>query len=69
MVVLRALQGFAGGVLIPLALTCVIIFLPPRARPTGFAMFALTATFAPAIGPDHRWPTSPTSSTGATSSS
>jgi DHA2 family multidrug resistance protein len=51
MVVLRALQGFAGGVLIPLALTCVIIFLPPRARPTGFAMFALTATFAPAIGP------------------
>jgi MFS transporter, DHA2 family, multidrug resistance protein len=51
MVVLRALQGFTGGVLIPLALTCVIIFLPPRARPTGFAMFALTATFAPAIGP------------------
>jgi len=51
MVVLRALQGFTGGVLIPLALTCVIILLPPRARPTGFAMFALTATFAPAIGP------------------
>jgi DHA2 family multidrug resistance protein len=51
MVVLRALQGFSGGVLIPLALTCVILFLPPRARPTGFAMFALTATVAPAIGP------------------
>jgi DHA2 family multidrug resistance protein len=51
MVVLRALQGFTGGVLIPLALTCVIMFLPPRARPTGFALFALTATFAPAIGP------------------
>jgi DHA2 family multidrug resistance protein len=51
MVVLRALQGFSGGVLIPLALTCVVILLPPRARPTGFSMFALTATFAPAIGP------------------
>jgi DHA2 family multidrug resistance protein len=51
MVVLRALQGFAGGVLIPLALTCIILFLPPRARPTGFALFSLTATFAPAIGP------------------
>ncbi len=51
MVVLRALQGFSGGVLIPLALTCVLILLPPRARPVGFACFALSATFAPAIGP------------------
>ncbi len=51
MVVLRAAQGFAGGVLIPLALTCIIIFLPPRARPAGFAAYSLCATFAPAIGP------------------
>jgi DHA2 family multidrug resistance protein len=51
MVVLRACQGFSGGCLIPLALTVVITLLPPRARPTGFALFALTATFAPAIGP------------------
>jgi DHA2 family multidrug resistance protein len=51
MVVLRALQGFSGGVLIPLALTGAITLLPPRARPVGFAAFALTATFAPAIGP------------------
>jgi DHA2 family multidrug resistance protein len=51
MVTLRALQGFFGGVLIPLALTSVIVLLPERARPTGFAAFALTATFAPAIGP------------------
>jgi DHA2 family multidrug resistance protein len=51
MVVLRALQGFSGGVMIPLALTCVVTLLPPRARPTGFAMFSLSATFAPAIGP------------------
>jgi len=51
MVVLRALQGFAGGVMIPLALTCVITLLPERARPIGFAGNALTATFAPAMGP------------------
>ena len=51
MVVLRSIQGFTGGVLIPLALVCVMTLLPPRARPVGFSMFALTATFAPAIGP------------------
>jgi DHA2 family multidrug resistance protein len=51
MVVLRACQGFSGGVLIPLSLFCVIILLPERARPVGFSLFALTATFAPAIGP------------------
>jgi DHA2 family multidrug resistance protein len=51
MVILRACQGFAGGVLIPLALTCVLILLPPRALPTGLSVFALTATMAPAIGP------------------
>jgi DHA2 family multidrug resistance protein len=51
MVVLRAFQGFTGGVLIPLALVCVITLLPERARPVGFALFALSATFAPAIGP------------------
>jgi DHA2 family multidrug resistance protein len=51
MVVLRACQGFAGGVLIPLSLTCILTLLPEKARPTGFALFALTATMAPAIGP------------------
>ncbi|HYP63581.1 MAG TPA: DHA2 family efflux MFS transporter permease subunit, partial [Acidocella sp.] len=51
MVTLRALQGFTGGVLIPLSLLCVITLLPERARPVGFSLFALTATFAPAIGP------------------
>ncbi|MDR3521264.1 MAG: DHA2 family efflux MFS transporter permease subunit [Acidocella sp.] len=51
MVALRAIQGFAGGVLIPLSLTAVITLLPERARPMGFSMFALTATMAPAIGP------------------
>lgn len=51
MVVLRGLQGFFGGVLIPLAFTIIISMLPPAKRPAGFAGFAVTATFAPAIGP------------------
>jgi DHA2 family multidrug resistance protein len=49
--VLRALQGFSGGVLIPLAFTIIVAMLPPSKRPLGLAGFAVTATFAPAIGP------------------
>src|SRR5215472_204964 len=50
MIVLRALQGFSGGVLIPLAFT-IIMLLPKAKQPIGMALFALSATFAPAIGP------------------
>src|SRR5262249_14074611 len=51
MIVLRAVQGFTGGVLIPLALTLIIALLPPPKQPIGLALFAVSATFAPAIGP------------------
>jgi DHA2 family multidrug resistance protein len=51
MIVLRAVQGFAGGVLIPLAFTIIITMLPKSKQPIGLALFALSATFAPAIGP------------------
>ena len=51
MIVGRALQGLTGGALIPLAFTVNIIILPPSVRPIGNAIFAMTATFAPAIGP------------------
>ena len=51
MIVLRALQGFFGGVLIPLAFTITLTMLPRSQQPIGLAMFALSATFAPAIGP------------------
>ena len=51
MIVLRAMQGFFGGVLIPLAFTITLTMLPPSKQPAGLAMFALSATFAPAIGP------------------
>jgi DHA2 family multidrug resistance protein len=51
MIVLRAVQGFCGGVLIPLAFTITLTFLPKAKQPIGLALFALSATFAPAIGP------------------
>src|SRR3954451_17806853 len=65
MIVLRGLQGFFGGVLIPLAFTIIVAMLPPSKRAAGFAGFSVTATFAPAIGPtiggwlteNYGWPT------------
>jgi len=51
MIVFRAGQGFFGGALIPLAFTTVLQMLPPAKHATGFAMFGLTAIFAPSIGP------------------
>ena len=51
MILLRGLQGFSGGVLIPLAFTIVVSMLPPSKQPIGLAGFAVSATFAPAIGP------------------
>ena len=51
MIVMRGLQGFAGGILIPMAFTMVLTRLPRSQQPIGLAMFALSVTFAPAIGP------------------
>src|SRR5258705_9768347 len=51
MIALRAVQGFTGGTLIPLAFTLIITLLPKAKQPIGLALFALSATFAPAIGP------------------
>ncbi|MBD6615879.1 DHA2 family efflux MFS transporter permease subunit [Komarekiella sp. 'clone 1'] len=51
MIVFRALQGFAGGVLIPTAMTVVLTTLPPSKQAIGLAAFAITAVFAPSIGP------------------
>ncbi|MDF5723257.1 MAG: MDR family MFS transporter [Rhizonema sp. PD37] len=51
MVVFRAGQGFTGGVLIPMSLTIVLRTLPKAKQPIGLAMFSMTATFAPSIGP------------------
>ena len=51
MIALRAVQGFTGGVLIPMAFTLIITLLPKAKQPIGQALFAVSATFAPAIGP------------------
>lgn len=51
MIVFRAAQGFTGGVLIPMAFSVILTNLPPSKRPIGLALFSITATFAPAIGP------------------
>jgi DHA2 family multidrug resistance protein len=51
MIVFRAMQGFTGGALIPLTFTLTLIKLPDHHRAKGMALFAITATFAPSIGP------------------
>src|SRR5690242_14319508 len=51
MIALRAVQGFSGGVLIPMAFTLIITLLPKAKQTVGLALFAISATFAPAIGP------------------
>ncbi len=51
MIAMRGLQGFAGGVLIPMAFTLILTKLPKPQQPVGLALFALSVTFAPAIGP------------------
>src|SRR3979409_1874388 len=51
MIAMRGLQGFAGGGLIPMAFTLVLTKLPSPQQPIGLAVFALSVTFAPAIGP------------------
>src|SRR5246500_4564768 len=51
MIAMRGLQGYFGGVLIPMAFTLVFTKLPKTQQPIGLAMFSLAVTFAPAIGP------------------
>jgi len=51
MILFRVLQGFTGGVLIPLSFVVILNYLPPSKQAIGMALFTVTATFAPAIGP------------------
>src|SRR6201984_1339222 len=51
MIFYRALQGFTGGVMIPLAFTVINTRLPPSKRAVGLVLFGVTAPMAPAIGP------------------
>jgi MFS transporter, DHA2 family, multidrug resistance protein len=51
MIVVRALQGLAGGVLIPLAFTIIMTKLPRSKHPMALAMYSIAVVFAPSIGP------------------
>src|SRR5271163_2375626 len=46
---LRLLQGLAGGMIIPLLMTTALRVLTPNIRLYGLAIYALTATFTPAL--------------------
>jgi MFS transporter, DHA2 family, multidrug resistance protein len=46
---LRILQGLAGGLIIPLLMTTAFKVLTPDIRIYGLAVYALTATFTPAL--------------------
>jgi len=49
LLVLRCLQGFFGGLLIPVLMAAALRFFPLSLRLYGLAMYAMTATFAPNI--------------------
>ena len=51
MIIFRAAQGFTGGVMIPMSFTVLLQTLPKSKQPVGLALFGITATLAPAIGP------------------
>jgi len=51
MILFRACQGITGGALIPLAFNVILTLLPPAKQPIGMAIFGVTATFGPSIGP------------------
>jgi MFS transporter, DHA2 family, multidrug resistance protein len=46
---LRLLQGLAGGLIIPLLMATALRVLTPNIRLYGLAVYALTATFTPAL--------------------
>jgi len=47
----RVLQGLAGGLLNPLAMTFLFLNVPPEDRGTAMAIFGIPMMLAPAIGP------------------
>jgi len=47
----RVLQGLSGGTLIPMAFQAMLIFMPANKKSIGLAIFGLTATLAPTLGP------------------
>ena len=50
LLVMRTLQGLAGGALPPILMTVALRFLPANVKVYGLAGYALTATFGPGLG-------------------
>ena len=50
LMLLRALQGLAGGALPPMLMSVALRFLPANIKLYGLAAYALTATFGPSMG-------------------
>ncbi|WP_085727529.1 MFS transporter [Pseudomonas sp. R37(2017)] len=50
LLLLRTLQGLAGGALPPMLMTVALRFLPASVKLYGLAGYALTATFGPGLG-------------------
>jgi len=51
LILCRAMQGLTGGALIPLAFSTILVLLPKSKQSIGLALFGITATFGPSIGP------------------
>lgn len=51
MIIGRVGQGFAGGAMIPTAMTTIATRLPPRQQPIGTALFGATVIMGPVLGP------------------
>ena len=51
MIFFRVLQGLTGGTLIPMSFQCMLVFMPPERKSIGLAIFGMTATLAPTLGP------------------
>jgi DHA2 family multidrug resistance protein len=50
LLVMRTVQGLAGGALPPMLMTVALRFLPANVKLYGLAGYALTATFGPGLG-------------------
>lgn len=51
MIAFRAFQGFFAGAFVPVAMAYVLHHLPPSKHTIGLAIFGLTVTAGPAVGP------------------
>lgn len=51
MIAFRGLQGFCAGAFVPVAMAYVLCHLPSSKHTIGLAMFGLTVTAGPAVGP------------------